>query len=110
MTESHEVTLITTREQLARSIARLARLAGDAVETIAHLRQEKQQLEKRVTDLAKLTQQERSNNEQRESLIASFESEREERAKEFSELETRLNDQERLLAEQLEAISRLENE
>jgi chromosome segregation ATPase len=108
--ESHEVTLITTREQLARSIARLSRLASDATETIAHQRQEKQQLEKRVADLTKLTQQERSNNEQRESLIASFESERAERAKEFGELEARLNDQERLLAEQLEAISHLETE
>ena len=73
--ESHEVTqsvmLSASREQLARALARLERLTRDAVETIAHQRQEKQQLERRLADLTKLVEQERSNFQQRESLLTS---------------------------------------
>ncbi|MDP4200623.1 MAG: hypothetical protein Q8922_09355 [Bacteroidota bacterium] len=104
------VALNANREQLARALARLERLTRDAIETITHQRQEKHQLERRLSDLTKLVEQERSNFQQRESLLSSAKSETEERAKAFTELSARLNEQERLLAQQLETIGRLESD
>jgi chromosome segregation ATPase len=109
-TESREVVLGLSRERLARASSRLERIARDAAERIHHLKQEKQALERRLADLETLFAQERHNFEQRASLLASVASETEERAKAFTDLNVRLDDQERLLSEQIETISRLESE
>jgi chromosome segregation ATPase len=109
-TESREVVLSLSRERLARAATRLERVTRDAVERIGHLRQEKQALEKRLTDLEKLFEQERSNFEQRAALLTSVTSESEERTQEYNELCSRLAEQERLLNEQLETIAKLESE
>ncbi len=109
-TESREVVLGLSRERLARATSRLERIARDAAERIHHLKQEKQALERRLTDLETLFAQERHNFEQRATLLASVASETEERAEAFTDLNARLDDQERLLSEQIETISRLESE
>ncbi len=109
-TESREVVLGLSRERLARASARLERIARDAAERIHQLKQEKQTLERRLTDLDSLYTQERQNFEQRASLLSSVATESEERSKAFNELNARLNDQERLLSEQIDTISRLESE
>jgi chromosome segregation ATPase len=109
-TESREVVLGLSRERLARASARLERIARDAAERIHQLKQDKQALERRLTDLDSLYTQERQNFEQRASLLSSVATESEERSKAFNELNARLNDQERLLSEQIDTISRLESE
>ncbi len=108
--ESREITLSLSRERLARAITKFERVSRDAVETISGLRQEKLGLEKRLSDLSKLFDQERSNFEQRVALLSSSKSEAEERVKAFQELTARLNDQDRLMNEQLSMISQLEEE
>lgn len=85
-------------------------MARDAAERIVQLKAEKFTLERRLTDLETLFAQERQNFDQRAALLASVTSESEERTKAFSDLNARLNDQERLLNEQIETISRLESE
>ena len=109
-TESREVVLGLSRERLARATTRFERVARDAAERIHHLKQEKQALERRLADLESLFAQERQNFEQRASLLSSVTSESEERAKAFSDLNTRLEAKERLLNEQSETIARLESE
>jgi exonuclease VII large subunit len=109
-TESREVVLGLSRERLARASARLERIARDAAERIHQLKQDKQALERRLTDLDSLYTQERQNFEQRASLLSSVATESEERSKAFNELNARLNDQERLLSEQIDTISRLESD
>jgi chromosome segregation ATPase len=109
-TESREVVLSLSRERLARATTRLERVTRDAVERITHLRQEKSSLEKRLVDLEKLFETERSNFEQRAALLTSVSSETEERTKEYNELCTRLTEQERLLNEQLDTIAKLEGD
>jgi len=109
-TESREVVLGLSRERLARASSRLERVARDAAERILHLKEEKRSLERRLADLETLFAQERQNFEQRAALLASVSSESEERSKEFLSLNVRLKDQERLLNEQIETISRLESE
>jgi exonuclease VII large subunit len=109
-TESREVVLGLSRERLARATTHLERIARDAAERIHQLKQEKQTLERRLHDLETLFAQERQNFEQRASLLASVSSESEERAKEFTDLNKRLADQEWLLNEQITTISRLEAE
>jgi len=108
--ESQETTLILSRERLARAIAKFERLARDASETISGLRQEKQGLERRLADLTKLVEQERSNFQQRAALLSSAKSETEERAKAADELNRRLMEQEGLMSQQLETIARLESQ
>jgi chromosome segregation ATPase len=109
-TESREVVLSLSRERLARATTRLERVTRDAVERITHLRLEKSSLEKRLVDLEKLFETERSNFEQRAALLTSVSSETEERTKEYNELSTRLSEQERLLNEQLDTIAKLEGD
>ncbi len=109
-TESREAALALSRERLARATTHLERLARDAAERIHHQKEEKRALEKRLADLETLYAQERQNFNQRASLLASVQTEAEERAKEFADLTSRLNDQDRLLNEQLQMISRLESE
>ena len=109
-TESREVALGFSRERLARATTRLERVARDAAERIIHLKEEKRTLERRLSDLETLFAQERQNFDQRASLLASVTVESEERTKSFSDLTARLNDQERLLNEQIEIIARLESE
>jgi DNA repair exonuclease SbcCD ATPase subunit len=109
-TESREVVLGLSRERLARATTHLERIARDAAERIHQLKQEKQTLERRLHDLETLFAHERQNFEQRASLLASVSSESEERAKEFTDLNKRLADQERLLNEQITTISRLQAE
>ncbi len=109
-TESREVVLGLSRERLARATTRFERLARDAAERIHNLKQEKQTLEKRLSDLESLFTQERQNFEQRASVLASVASESEERAIAFTDLNARLTDQERLLNEQIGTITRLESE
>ncbi len=109
-TESREVVLGLSRERLARATTHLERIARDAAERIHQLKQEKQTLEQRLHDVETLFAQERQNFEQRATLLASVSSESEERAKEFTDLNKRLADQERLLNEQITTISRLEAE
>ena len=108
--ESREITLSLSRERLARALTKFERVSHDATETIVNLRQEKLVLEKRLTELTKLFDQERSNFEQRVALLTSSQTETEERAKAFDELTCRLDDQERLMNEQIEMIGRLETE
>ena len=110
MNNSREIVLSLSRERLARAVSKLDRLARDAAETIANLRQEKREIEARLADVTRLFEQERSNFAQRAALLQSVTNESEERAKSFDELNARLNDQERLLNEQLETITRLESE
>ncbi len=109
-TESREAVLGLSRERLARACSRFERVARDAAERIVQLKAEKFTLERRLTDLETLFAQERQNFDQRAALLASVTSESEERTKAFSDLNARLNDQERLLNEQIETISRLESE
>jgi len=108
-TETHEYTLSQSRERLARAISKFERLARDAAETIAGLRHEKAGAEKRLADLTALFSQERSNFEQRAALVDSVKTESEERAKSSEQLNTRLEEQERLMNEQLQTISQLES-
>ncbi len=109
-TESREVVLGLSRERLARAMTRLERTARDAAERIQHLKEEKRALEKRLSDMETLFAQERQNFDQRASLIESVKTESQERAKEFTNLSMRLNDQDRLLNEQIEIIAKLESE
>ena len=109
-TESREVVLGLSRERLARASSHLERVARDAAERIVQLKAEKFALERRLGDLETLFAQERQNFEQRAALLASVTSESEEHSKEFSDLNARLNDQDRLLNEQIETIARLESE
>jgi chromosome segregation ATPase len=99
-----------SRERLARASARLERATRDAVERLANIRQEKQALERRLADLETLFAQERQNFEQRAALLTSVTAESAERTKAFDDLSCRLDDQERLMNEQLETISKLESE
>jgi Tfp pilus assembly protein PilN len=103
-TESREVVLGLSRERLARATTHLERIARDAAERIHQLKQEKQTLEQRLHDVETLFAQERQNFEQRATLLASVASETEERAKAFTDLNKRLDEQERLLNEQIETI------
>ncbi len=91
-------------------MTRLERTARDAAERIQHLKEEKRALEKRLSDMETLFAQERQNFDQRASLIESVKTESQERAKEFTNLSMRLNDQDRLLNEQIEIIAKLESE
>ena len=109
-TESREVVLGLSRERLARATARLERIALDAAERIVHLKQDKNALERRLAEMATLIEQERQNFEQRAALLSSVTTETAERKKEFDDLTCRLNDQDRLLNEQIETISKLEGE
>jgi DNA repair exonuclease SbcCD ATPase subunit len=109
-TESREVVLGLSRERLARASSRLERIARDAAERIVQLKAEKFALERRLIDVETLFAQERQNFEQRASLLASVTAESEDRNKASRDLNARLNDQERLLNEQIETISRLESE
>jgi DNA repair exonuclease SbcCD ATPase subunit len=109
-TESREVVLGLSRERLARATTRFERLARDAAERINHLKQEKLALERRLADVESLFTQERQNFEQRVSVLESVASESEERTKSFTDLNVRHTDQERLLNEQIETITRLEAE
>jgi chromosome segregation ATPase len=108
--ESQETTLTLSRERLARAISKFERLARDAGETITALRQEKQGLDRRLADLTKLVEQERSNFKQKTALLTSFNLETEERAKTAEDLNRRLTEQEGLMTEQLETITRLESQ
>jgi chromosome segregation ATPase len=110
MNNSYEIVVSLSRERLARAVSKLDRLARDAAETIANLRQEKHDVEIRLADVTRMFAQERSNFEQRAALLQSVTSEADERKKSFDELNARLIDQERLLSEQLETIQRLESE
>jgi DNA repair exonuclease SbcCD ATPase subunit len=109
-TESREVVLTLSRERLARASSRLERAARDASERILHLKDEKRALEQRLKDLEHLFAQERQNFDQRASLLESLKSENEERAKTFTELQSQLQDSERLLNEQHVKVSLLEVE
>jgi chromosome segregation ATPase len=109
-TESRDIVLGLSRERLARASARLERVTRDAVERIAQLKQDKLALEHRLTDLETLFAQERQNFEQRAALLTSESAESAERTKAFDELNGKLNDQESMLYEQLETISKLESE
>lgn len=109
-TETRDIVLGLSRERLARASARLERVTRDAVERITLLKQEKLALERRLIDLETLFAQERQNFEQRAALLTSESAESAERAKALDNLSGKLNEQEGLLYEQIETISKLESE
>ena len=107
---TREITLNLGRERLARALSKIDRLSRDAIETITQLRLDKAELDARINDLHKRFEQERTNFEQRAILLQSVNSESEERARAFEELERAKSDQEIVIQEQLSVIATLKSE
>jgi chromosome segregation ATPase len=104
---TREINLSLGRDRIARALSKIERLSRDAIETIAQLRTDKQELESRMSELTKRYEQERSNLEQRAALLNSVNSESEEREKSFKELSEAKARQEHTIQGQLATIAQL---
>jgi chromosome segregation ATPase len=110
LNNSRQSSLMMSRDRLARSMERFERLANDAIERLEFLNEEKRELEKKLRDMQRQTEEDRANAKHNERLYESLQEDLKSQQSEIDSLQRKREDQETLIREQLQTIERLERE
>lgn len=110
LSNSRQTSLMMSRDRLARSVERFERLAHDAVERLEFLNEEKQELEKKLREYIRQTEEDRANAKHNEKLYESLQDDLRSQQAEIDSLMRKREEQQSLIQEQLQTIGRLEAE